>query len=109
VPSNTPSSSPSIFPSTPQDKSFRLERVDFSNDFTGTGLAAASVTDLSDSTKSASPTITVFKPSGQDIAMTLLGTFMSVAVGSTVTVQFVSGEPIPSGQFNYAFQVNWEI
>ena len=92
-----------------QDKSFRLETVSFNEDF-GSAGAAARVTNISSKTRTAILEITIFKTDGRTIAANLVGNVNAVSPGQTVTVTFMSVNGVlPSGRFQYTFQVSAEF
>ncbi|MEI7540562.1 MAG: hypothetical protein WCJ89_03695 [Actinomycetes bacterium] len=92
-----------------QSKSFQLESVSFNSDL-GSAGANARVKNISNKTKSASLTITIFAADGKTVANSLMGVVNAVGAGQTVTVTFISvtGD-LPSGQFKYSFQVDSEF
>ena len=91
-----------------QDKSFRLESANFSSDY-GMGQATTRVTNISNRTKSAFMTITIFDEGGKKVLGTLAGVVNGVGAGQTVTVTFMSGSDLPVGKFTYRFQVDTEL
>jgi len=68
------------------------------------GASARIVNNTGGDVGAATFTMTVLE--GGDIIATLIGSAMGVAAGDTATVDFVSDDPIRTGQFVYDFQVD---
>ena len=91
-----------------QDKSFRLESISFNTDL-GSAGAAARITNMSDTSKTAVFDITIFAADNVTVAAVLSGSAQEVSPGQTVTVQMVSMSAMPTGRFKFSFQVSTEF
>ena len=89
------------------DKSFRLDSVSF-KDVSDIGGANARITNISDKTRTAIFTISIFESDDVTVAVSLSGSAQGVVPGQTVTVDFFAGQNLPNGRFSYAFQVDME-
>jgi hypothetical protein len=103
-PSSTPtkSTSPSL-----QSKSFKLVSIVF-NDGPAGGQADARMINISNSTRTALFTLTIFASDKKTIAATMIGSAQGVRPGEIVTVSFVGTQSLPSGAFSYTFQTDTE-
>lgn len=104
----TSSTNPNSNPNLQKSKDFVLVSVNFADDGTGDVGGVARITNTARSTKTGSFTITLFDSSGTNVIATLTGSAEAVDPGNTITVQFISLDPVPSGQFKYQFQTDLE-
>lgn len=87
------------------DKSFHVESVSFKNNSLGMGWAVARIKNISNKAYFYTVfTITIFESDNVTVASTLTGITQGAQPGQTLTVQFMDDQPLPSVNFEYAFQ-----